>query len=121
MPMNLEEAVKLIINEAHKSDGSLSAVIRTGADPGAQRMHDLISAIKIVFHALEGHGDLDRRLAAALFTLGSDIPLMVSHQANQGQQWRKGFMEDEIYQMLMGLQSIFEDRWLGPVESETIH
>ena len=59
--------------------------------------------------------------AAALFTLGSDVPLTISSLASKGQVWRRGFMEDEVYELLMGVQSIFEDKWLQPEPTETVH
>ena len=115
-----EEAVALIISEAQGGDGLL-VIIRNGEDPGAERMDQLISALNAVFHLLEGHTELDRKLAAALFTLGSDVPLTISSWASKGQSWRRGFMEDEVYQMLMGVQSIFEGRWFEPDQAETVH
>jgi hypothetical protein len=120
--MNLEDAVVLIITEARSNEQGLLAGIRSGADPGAERMRQLISALKIIFHALGGQAELDRSLAAALFTLGSDVPLTISSLASKGQSWRREFMEVEVYELLMGVQSIFEDKWLGEAEPpETIH
>jgi hypothetical protein len=53
---------------------------------------------------------IDRKLASALFTLGSDVPLTISSLAGKGHSWRKGFMEDEVYELLVGVQSIFEGK-----------
>jgi hypothetical protein len=120
--MSLEEAVGLIISEARTGETGLLVSLRSGVDPGAERMHQLISALKTVFHSLGGQAELDRGLAAALFTLGSDVPLTIHSLASKGQTWRREFLETEVYELLMGVQSIFEDRWLGEAEPpETVH
>jgi hypothetical protein len=119
--MNTEDAVALIISEARAGGDSLLANVRQGLDPGRERMRELISALRTVFHSLDKQAELDRHLAAALFTLGSDVPLTISSLASRGQMWRKEFMEEEVYELLMGVQSIFEDRWLEPETTETIH
>ena len=119
--MSLKEAVALIISEAHAGGKNLPNTVRRGEDPGTERMLDLISALSTVFHYLEGQTELDRNLAAALFTLGSDVPLTISSLANRGHLWRRGFMEDEVYRMLTEVQSIFEGRRLEPDPTETVH
>ena len=119
--MTTEDAVALIISEARADGDSLLASVREGLDPGRERMRQLISALRTVFHALSKQAELDRHLAAALFTLGSDLPLTISSLASKGQIWRKEFMEIEVYELLMGVQGIFEDRWLEPEPTETIH
>lgn len=108
--MNPDDAIALIISEADPGGDSLLASVRNGEDPGTERMRQLISALAVVFHSLRGQATLDRNLAAALFTLGSDVPLTISSQATKGQSWRKGFMEVEVYELLVGVESIFEDR-----------
>ncbi|HEV2913427.1 MAG TPA: hypothetical protein VGX92_09105 [Pyrinomonadaceae bacterium] len=118
--MSTDDAVALIISEADAGNGLLSS-LRAGEDPGTERMRQLISALSIVFQSLGGQTELDRHLAAALFTLGSDVPLTISALASKGQNWRRGFMEVEVYELLMGVQSIFEDRWLEPEPAETVH
>lgn len=115
--MSPEEAIALIISEADR----LPASVRNGEDPGAERMRRLVSALAVVFHSVSGQGELDRRLASALFTLGSDVPLSISSLANRGHVWRKGFMEEEVYQLLIGVQSIFEDRGFEAEAGETVH
>ena len=119
--MTSEEAIALIISEAGESVESLIMTIRRGEDPGSDRMRRLCLALSVVFQSLEGHPELDRNLAAALFTLGSDVPLTISTLAGRGHGWRSGFMEDEIYRLLMGVQSVFEDRWLESDQPEIIH
>jgi hypothetical protein len=121
--MSPEDAVVLIINEARADERGLLASVRNGEDPGEERMRELILALQTVFQSLGGQAELDRHLAAALFTLGSDVPLTISSLASKGQIWRKGFMEDEVYELLMGVQSIFEDRWLQNENepAETVH
>jgi hypothetical protein len=119
--MSLEDAVVLIITEARADGSGLLTSVRNGEDPGAERMRQLILALKTVFNSLRGLAELDRHLAAALFTLGSDVPLTISSLANKGHVWRRGFMEDEVYELLMGVQSIFEDKWLQPEPTETVH
>ena len=119
--MSLKEAVELIISEAHASGKDLPGTIRRGEDPGTERMLELISALGTIFESLDGQTELDRRLAAALFTLGSDVPLTISSLASRGQSWRRDFMEDEVYRMLTGVQSVFEGRRLDPDTTETIH
>jgi hypothetical protein len=119
--MNAEDAIALIITEARADGDSLLANVRQGQDPGSERMRQLILALRTVFHALDKQAELDRHLAAALFTLGSDVPLTISSLASKGQTWRREFMETEVYQLLMGVQSIFEDRWLDGEPTETIH
>ncbi len=84
-------------------------------------MGHLCLALSVVFHSLEGQHGLDRTLAAALFSLGSDVPLTISSLASRGHGWRSGFMEDEVYEMLLRVQSIFEDRRLESKQPETIH
>ena len=115
--MSPEEATALIISEA---EGLLTDV-RGGEDPGVERMRRLVSALAVVFHSLSGRRELDRRLAGALFTLGSDVPLTISSLANKGHLWRKGFMEEEVYELLVGVQSIFEDREFEAEAGETVH
>ncbi|MBA3765674.1 MAG: hypothetical protein H0W99_01550 [Acidobacteria bacterium] len=120
--MNPEDAVALIISEARASGDSLLTSVRKGEDPGAERMRQLILALRTVFQSVNGQAELDRHLAAALFTLGSDVPLTISALATKGQSWRRGFMETEVYELLMAVQSIFEDKWLGAEEpTETVH
>jgi hypothetical protein len=119
--MSPEDAVVLIISEARADGDSLLASVRNGEDPGAERMRQLNSALETTFHSLNNQAELDRHLAAALFTLGSDVPLTISSLASKGQTWRKGFMEEEVYELLMGVQSIFEDKWLAPEPTETVH
>ena len=119
--MNAEDAVALIISEARADGDSLLASVRQGHDPGQERMRQLVRALRTVFHSLDKQAELDRHLAAALFTLGSDVPLTISSLASKGQIWRREFMETEVYELLMGVQSIFEDRWLETEPPETVH
>jgi hypothetical protein len=115
--MTAEEAIELITSEAD----TLLATVRGGDDPGSERMRRLVSALAVAFHSLSGRGEIDRRLASALFTLGSNVPLTISSLANRGHIWRKGFMEEEVYELLVGVQSIFEDRTFGAEAGETVH
>jgi hypothetical protein len=108
--MTQEEAKALIISEVDLNRDSLLACVRMGEDPGTERMAQLISALATIFHSVSGQTTLDRNLAAALFRLGSDVPLTISSRASQGQSWRPGFMEVEVYELLVGVESIFEDR-----------
>ncbi|HVF90490.1 MAG TPA: hypothetical protein VNH22_10515 [Blastocatellia bacterium] len=119
--MTPEEAIALAISEARPDGDSLLLIVRNGEDPGTERMRQLVSALKTIFHSLNGQAELARSLAAALYTLGSDVPLTISSLASQGHSWRKGFMEVEVYDLLMVVQSIFEDKWLEPEPTETIH
>ncbi|HEX8161965.1 MAG TPA: hypothetical protein VF538_08840 [Pyrinomonadaceae bacterium] len=119
--MSEAEAVALIISEARAEGDSLLAAVRGGADPGPDRMRRLVSALAVVFHSLGGRRQIDRKLAGALFTLGSDVPLTISSLAGKGHNWRKGFMEGEVYELLVGVQSIFEDREFEADAGETVH
>ncbi|HEX8141575.1 MAG TPA: hypothetical protein VF553_03205 [Pyrinomonadaceae bacterium] len=119
--MSTEEALALIVSEASADGDGLLSSVRRGEEPGSERMRRLISALGIVFHSLEGQGALDRGLAAALFALGSEVPLTISSWANKGHVWRRDFMGDEVYELLMRVQSIFDDRRLEPGQVETIH
>jgi hypothetical protein len=122
--MSFEEAIELILYEARGGEDGLLASVRLGQEPGVERMRQLILALGTVFELVEGQTELERKLAAALFVLGSDVPLTISSWASKGLVWRKGFMEDEVYEMLMAVQSIFEDRWLETYQAdqaETIH
>lgn len=119
--MNLEDAVALIISEARTGANGLLASVRQGEDPGTERMRALITALGTVFQSLNGQAEIDRHLAAALFTLGSDVPLTISSLATRGQSWRRGFMETEVYELLLAVQSIFEDRWFEAEPTETVH
>ena len=119
--MREAEAIALIISEAGDDGDSLLSNVRNGEDPGAERMRRLVSALAVVFHSLGGRGEIDRRLASALFTLGSDVPLTISSLASKGHVWRKGFMEEEVYELLVGVQSIFEDRDFEAEAGETVH
>lgn len=118
--MNPDDAIVLIIAEADPAGNSLLASVRNGEDPGTEKMHQLILALTTLFHSLKGQATLDRKLAAALFRLGSDVPLTISSRASKGQNWRKGFMEVEIYELLVGVESIFEDRRMEADETEAI-
>lgn len=119
--MSPEEAAALVISEARREGDSLLALVRRGEEPGAARMAQLVSALAVVFHSLGGRAEIDRRLASALFTLGSDVPLSISSLASKGHVWRKGFMESDVYELLVGVQSIFEDREFGPEAGESVH
>lgn len=119
--MTEAEAIALVISEARNEGNSLLAIVRGGEDPGAERMRRLVSALAIVFHSLSGQSRIDRRLASALFTLGSDVPMTISALANKGHVWRKGFMEKEVYELLVGVQSTFEDRSFETEAGETVH
>ena len=120
--MTLQEAVEIILSESHACGADLPGAIRRGEDPGRERMTRLIAALGTVFDSMAGHTEISRPLAAALFTLGSDVPLMVSSWATKGHVWRREFMEQEVYRLLTGVQSIFEGRRLesGPAP-ETVH
>ena len=120
--MTIHEAVELILSESHPGGADLPGVIRRGDDPGNARMQRLIAALNVVFDSLTGHTEINRSLAAALFTLGADVPLMVSSWASRGHVWRHGFMEEEVFKLLTAVQSIFEGRHLesGPAP-ETVH
>ena len=119
--MTEEQAAALIISEARGNGDSLLALVRGGEDPGAERMRRLVSALAVVFHSLGGRREIERRLAGALFTLGSDVPLTISSLASKGHAWRKRFMEDEVYELLVGVQSIFEDRSFEAESGDTVH
>lgn len=119
--MSLEEALRLIFHEAQTGEDNLLITVRRGEDPGAERMRQLNTALATLFQSLEGQTELNRKLTAALFTLGSDVPLTISSWASKGQRWRKGFMEEDVYQMLISVQSIFEGKWLEPYQAEAIH
>lgn len=119
--MTIEDAVTLIISEARSSGDSLLTSVRNGEDPGTERMRQLITALSTIYHSLSGHAELNRGLAAALFTLGSDVPLTISALASKGHTWRRGFMEVEVYELLIGVQSIFEDRWFEPEPTATVN
>ncbi len=120
--MTLTEAVELILSEAHEGGRNLRATVRKGEDPGAERMDAIIAALDTIFDSLHGHSEMNRHLAAALFTLGSDVPLMISSWASKGHVWRNGLMEREVYRMLTGVQAIFEGRRLETDPSpETVH
>jgi hypothetical protein len=119
--MTEAEAAALIISEARNDGDSLFARVRGGEDPGAERMRRLVSALAVVYHSLGGQPEIDRKLASALFTLGSDVPLTISSLAGKGHTWRKGFMEGEVYELLVGVQSIFEDREFEADAGETVH
>ena len=119
--MSEEEAVALVISEAHADEESLLASVRNGEDPGTERMLRLVSALAVLYHSLRGQGLIDRKLASALFTLGSDVPLTISSLAGKGHGWRKGFMENEVFELLVGVQSIFEDREFEAEADEAVH
>jgi hypothetical protein len=119
--MSTDDAVALIISEARNSGSGLLISLRNGEDPGTERMRQLVSALRTIFDALHGQAELDRQLAAALYTLGSDVPLTISALASKGQSWRREFMEVEVYELLIGVQSIFEDRWFETESAETVH
>jgi hypothetical protein len=120
--MTLKEAIELILSESHAGGADLPGAVRRGEDPGSERMQQLSAALTTVFESLAGHTEINRQLAAALFTLGADVPLMVSAWANKGHTWRTEFMQQEIYKLLTGVQSIFEGRTVdeGP-PPPTVH
>jgi hypothetical protein len=120
--MTLTEAIELILSESHAGGADLPGVVRRGEDPGSERMRQLSDALAAVFESLAGHTEINRQLAAALFTLGADVPLIVSAWANKGHTWRPEFVQHEIYKLLTGVQSIFEGRALdeGPAPP-TVH
>lgn len=120
--MNLEEALKLIFSEARTTGDGLIVTVRNGEDPGPERMQQLISALGVLFQALEGQTELNRKLTAALFTLGSDVPLTISSlMTKMLPNWRREFVGVEVFEMLMGVQSIFEGRWMELDTAETVH
>src|ERR1051325_11292406 len=118
--MSPDHATALIIAEADPAGDSLLASVRNGEAPATERMRQLITALATLFHSLKDQATLDRRLAAALYRLGSDVPLTISSRATKGQSWRKGFMEVEVYELLVGVESIFEDRRMAEDETEAI-
>jgi hypothetical protein len=119
--MTEAEAAALIVSEGRGEGDGLLASVRDGRDPGPERMGRLVSALAVLYHSLGGRRELDRKLASALFTLGSDVPLTISSLAGKGHVWRKGFMESEVYELLVGVQSIFEDREFEAEAGETVH
>src|SRR5918997_1384695 len=89
--MSEREAVALVISEARSDGDSLLAAVRNGEDPGTGRMRRLISALAVIFHSLGGRGEIDRRLASALFTPGPNGSFKISSFAKRGAGLGQGF------------------------------
>jgi hypothetical protein len=106
--MSFGEAKDLIISEA----AAITIMARMGDDPGAERMAQLIEALKILFDSLEGRTQIERSLAHSLFNLALYVPQNIDSWARNGRVWRKEFIEKEQFELISAIESIFEGKWL---------
>jgi hypothetical protein len=107
--MTFDQAVQLILWEANEMEG-LVVIVRSGEDPGADRMARLQVALRVVFDSLRGQPALDRRLTSALHAFA----FHVFGQATGGQRsraWRDEFVDYEVVRLAAAVESIFEDVW----------
>ncbi|HYE20434.1 MAG TPA: hypothetical protein VEA69_18450 [Tepidisphaeraceae bacterium] len=106
MELTFEAAQTLIMREAQGEEG-LPVCVRSGDDPGAERMARLVGALWEVYLGLQDQASIDRRLAAALHALSS----YVFHQVASGtrsRSWRDEFVAREVVQLGEAIESIFE-------------
>jgi hypothetical protein len=104
------EAREIVLREARSDDG-LVLCVRQGDDPGPERMHRLISALRILYDDLEGQDSIDRNLAAALHALRIHVCETVS-SSKCSRVWRDEFVALEVYRLAASIESIFEGRWI---------
>lgn len=110
--MKPRQAKELILHEAQDEDGVVVS-LRLGRDPGSARMRELIGALPVLFKTLAGRERIERELAAALFTLGTEVPAQIESWTCNGCKWREDLVHRELPSLLLGVESVFEGEWLG--------
>ncbi|MCU0960620.1 MAG: hypothetical protein MUF48_11000 [Pirellulaceae bacterium] len=101
------ELEELVFHEAFSMDG-IAVMVRMGQDPGAERMASLISAMKELDEILRGQTVLDRRLAYAFWSLASSLDGNLHSWAREGRQWRPELIHEELYNLLLYVEYLFE-------------
>lgn len=110
--MTPDAARALVIQESTGEAGTVVS-LRTGSDPGPERMNRLFSALKVLFADLRGKPMLDRELAAALHQLAVQIESQVSSWEMRGRTWREELIDEEVPNLALAVESLFEDEWYG--------
>lgn len=101
------ELEELIFHEGTAIDG-IVVQVRMGQDPGPERMKRLNSALQELDEILRGQTTLDRRLAYAFWALGTYVNQNLHSWAREGRQWRPELMNEELYELLMHVEYLFE-------------
>lgn len=98
--MNPEQALELVIFEGTHIDGMVVGV-RSGDDPGQERVEKLYQALRIVEVSVQGDSSLDRNLAAALNGL-------TFHMSASLEDWQNCDWIDDYVRILAVSESIFD-------------
>lgn len=98
--MNPEQALELVIFEGTHIDGMVVGV-RSGDDPGRERVQKLYQALMIVERSLRGESSLDRNLAYALYGL-------TYHMDPTMKYWQDAEWFDDYVRILDVIESIFD-------------
>lgn len=78
--MNRERAMMIVLAEAFSERG-LASLVENGADPGPERIDNLVEALAFLVDELADEDSFSREFVSALFVLGNRVPdLMRSHQ-----------------------------------------
>ena len=110
--MTPNDARALVLQESTGEAGAV-VTLRIGKDPGAERMGRLLAALEVLFEDLRGKPTLDRQLAAALHQLALQIESQASSWEVRGRTWREELIDEEIPNLALAVESLFEDDWLG--------
>jgi hypothetical protein len=108
--MHGAQARNLILFEAYDADGVLE-MLRRCDDPGPDRMHRLVLALRRLFEDWRGVTVLDRRLASALHELAVYADRYTLSASMEGYGWRMGLIIDELPALMRAIHSVFEGTW----------
>jgi len=110
--MTIDDAISLVFKEAFDEDG-LVVELRSGADPGRDRVSRLLQALAVLFDSNQGNKVLERRLAGALFGIAYSIQT-ITGTPTPSKRWSTQFMNVERDQICSAVESIFYDQWITP-------
>ena len=109
--MNVDQARQLVLKEATSEDGMLVSA-RMSVMPDRESTLQLAAALEAIFTAIQDEATLDRRLANALFSLSFHLQNEVGSWQRQGSKLREELLSDELPQIYLIIESIFEDEEL---------
>ena len=91
---------------------------RMGEDPGPERMQQLVQAIRVLFDRIADQDKIFRDVAAALFAIGTNVPDNIDSWRRNGRKWRQELEDLELPALMLAVESMFENEWLGEDEDD---
>ena len=105
--MTAEEAKKFIYLHGCEGDGA-AYNSRLGEYPEPELVNDLVDSMRIVFQSTRGDDLLDRRLAAALFSLINQLEGNYARAVDSGEEIRHD-LDVDLARLNDSAMAIFED------------